>query len=114
VYTLLNARPNVSTMLCTRLQHVFVLTAGSNDYGVWEVPAGILPDRKTPRPARARGVMYIAVHPQANVQHKLADQENIMLAAALGVANPPPGLRFESDDKPEDGLVGIEVRRAQP
>jgi len=108
VYNLLNARSDVSTMLCTRLPHVFVLTGGSNDYGVWEVPPGIKPNGQ-PRPARARGVMYIAVHPEANVPQKLADQENIMLAAALGVAHLPVGLGFESDDLPGDGMALLSI-----
>jgi hypothetical protein len=108
VYTLLNARADVRTTLCTRLPHVFVLQGGSNAYGVWEVPPGIKPNGQ-PRPARAQGVMYIAVHPDANVGHNLAYQENKMLSAAFAPRPVPAGLVYESDDGPGDGMALLSI-----
>ena len=109
VFTLLNTRIDVRTTLCTRLPHVFVLQGGSNAYGVWEVPAGTLPDRVTHRPARAQGVMYIAVHPDANVGHNLAYQENKMLAAAFAPKPVPAGLEYVSVDGTGDGMALLSI-----
>jgi hypothetical protein len=56
--------------------------------------------------------MYLAVHPLANLPQTLADQENIMLRAALGVdANPPNGSVpwFTSSDQPAQGMALLSI-----
>jgi hypothetical protein len=102
VYGLLNAgpgRPDVSTKFCRKLHDLFVLTSGSNAYGVWEIPG------------RGNGSMFIALPSQAHQPQTLADVENRMLAAALNVApgNLPAGLKFESDDLPAQGMALLAI-----
>ena len=113
VYDLLNpTRSDVSSKLCNSITNLFVTTGGAQDFGIWEVPAGTLPGSKTHRDARGNGGMYLAVHPLANLPQTLADQENIMLRAALGVdANPPNGSVpwFTSSDQPAQGMALLSI-----
>ena len=110
VYDLLNpTRSDVSSKLCNSITNLFVTTGGAQDFGIWEVPAGTLPDRVTHRPARAQGVMYIAVHPDANVGHNLAYQENKMLAAAFAPKPVPAGLEYVSVDGTGDGMALLSI-----
>jgi hypothetical protein len=80
----------VSNKFCRKLHDLFVLPAGSNAYGVWEIPG------------RGNESMFIALPSQVGGPKTLADQENIMLAAAFaGSGKPvPAGLKYVSVDKP--------------
>jgi hypothetical protein len=91
-------RPDVSTKFCHKLHDLFVLPAGSNAYGVWEMQG------------RGNGSMFIALPSQANQPkpQTLADEENRMLAAAF-VGTPPPGLTYESDDLPAQGMALLAI-----
>jgi hypothetical protein len=93
-------RQDVSNKFCRKLQNIFVTSAGSTAYGVWEVPG------------RGNASMFIALSPQAFLHQTLADQENKMLAAALGIDDPaklPNGLFFQSDDQPGQGMALLAI-----
>jgi hypothetical protein len=102
VYGLLTAgkgRQDVATKFCRKLKNIYV-TAGPNAYGVWEIPG------------RGDGSMFIVVPPlakQPNQPQTLADQENIMLAAALAPNPVPAGLYYESDDSATDGMALLAI-----
>jgi hypothetical protein len=62
-----------------------VQTDGTQDFGIWELPHGNKPNGNPRTPVGHEGI-YIAVRPLINITPlKLADQENMLLAAALGV-----------------------------
>jgi hypothetical protein len=116
VYNLLQpSRNDVNIWLCS-LTNLFVQTSGTQDFGIWEVPGGTAPGGpQGGRHASGGGGIHIAVRPLASINPlKLADQENMLLAAALGVPSSsiaPGGLLpwFTSVDTPAQGMALLSI-----